>query len=1294
VKAGDSLAGRFEILSRADAGAMGVIFRARDIASNQLVAVKVLSRESARAVARFERESRVLAELSQLAHSGIVRYIDQGLAESGEPYLVMEWLEGENLAHRLARVGSLDVEQSIDLVTGVASALSVAHARGMVHRDIKPSNIFLVGDRAEWAQVKLLDFGLARLEEAPALTRDRAVLGTPSYMAPEQVQGESSIDARADVFALGCVLFECLTGQKAFAGETLMAIWAKILWAPSPTIRAYVPGIPQEFEELVAWMLNKNPDQRPRDSGEVVAALTTLGSLSAGTVPPWIRATTRGLTESEQHSFCVLLIEASNSEPFARDSLQQVVEVFRASMQVMLDGSAVVVLEGEGAVSDLAASAARLALAMREHLGKRPMALSMSREQRQSGNRTQTSGTIDAAASLLASPRWSAPSSTTSEEGPIRLDAATAGLLDARFDVRESDSGFLLFGERPLAEGRRPLLGRATTCVGREREFALLQQMFDDCIDEGWPQAALITGQVGMGKSRLAYECVQRAKDRCEGLALWIGRGDSLRAGSALGLLGQALRGACGLLDGEPLELRRSKLRARVAEHVPAAERVRIAEFLGEIVGTPMPDEDSVTLRAARNDPQLLGDQMREAWADFVAAECRAQPVILVLEDLHWGDSATVRFVDWVLRRRDGMRLLVLALARPDVHDLFPRLWAERSCQEIRLRELSPRACERLIRQVLGPDLSAERVARIVELADGNAFHLEELIRATAERAAEKLPETVVAMVQSRLAALEPGSRRILRAASIFGETVWSGGISALLGGEDVREGMALLVEREILRPRLSSRFAGEEEFGFRHELLREGAYAMLTEADRVLGHRLAGQWLQAHGECEALVLAEHFERGGMLEQAAAHYLRAAQLLLAGGGDWQSIRTRVQQGLACVETGDTRIALMGVFCEVAIWTPNAFAEAIQYAKQMQHLVVPGSEAWAHALSMLLLTSLAQDDMRVFRGLLDEFRPEVVIAREAIAPMCIGLSSVVYVISVMGQLDLAEEVLGHALAIASLHDDEDPVASAYLMLLQGTLDAYVGNDPWSSLGQLQQASDCFQAIGHRQFMAGTSIIIACISLWLGLFAEAEQELECNAASDYDMARLGPLARVALLSHRGAHHEAVDVATRMIESGADRSRAMYIRRAHWALADALFAAGELERAEWQAQHARELLTRFRVDHIAVSATLAAIQLAAGRSEEALATAEQALAEYDNIGACGFFRGPYLRVVHIEALLATGREAQAREAIAVARQKLLAIADRIKNPYCRASFLENVPENVRTLELARRYPAAVST
>ena len=189
MRPGHVIAGRFEVERFAGAGAMGLVYRARDAQTGDPVALKILAHGGTE---RFVREARVLAELR---HPHIVRYVAHGATETDEPYLAMEWLEGEDLARRLRR-GALGLREAVAMMGFVCFALAEAHSRGVVHRDLKPSNLFLVGGDA--TQVKVLDFGAARFDRTAtsSATASGIVLGTPGYMAPEQVRDERPVDRR------------------------------------------------------------------------------------------------------------------------------------------------------------------------------------------------------------------------------------------------------------------------------------------------------------------------------------------------------------------------------------------------------------------------------------------------------------------------------------------------------------------------------------------------------------------------------------------------------------------------------------------------------------------------------------------------------------------------------------------------------------------------------------------------------------------------------------------------------------------------------------------------------------------------------------------------------------------------------------------------------------------------------------------------------------------------------------------------------------------------------------------
>jgi serine/threonine protein kinase/tetratricopeptide (TPR) repeat protein len=269
MKPGELIAERFEVEKLAGSGGMGAVYRAIDRTNNETVALKALHDPGGTHVERFLREAKVLAELH---HPNIVRYIDHGRNKNGELYMAMEWVAGESLSQRIARQ-PLSVREGVMVVSQVAKALASAHGQGIVHRDIKPSNLFVLFDSLT---IKVLDFGIARLSQAARLTGNGMMLGTPGYMAPEQARGAASVDARADVFSLGCVLFKCLTGRPPFMSEDVRTVLAQVLFDPAPPVSSLRPEVTPALDALVARMLSKKPADRPADGAAVAAELEAL----------------------------------------------------------------------------------------------------------------------------------------------------------------------------------------------------------------------------------------------------------------------------------------------------------------------------------------------------------------------------------------------------------------------------------------------------------------------------------------------------------------------------------------------------------------------------------------------------------------------------------------------------------------------------------------------------------------------------------------------------------------------------------------------------------------------------------------------------------------------------------------------------------------------------------------------------------------------------------------------------------------------------------------------------------
>lgn len=1302
------IAGRFRLQQQIGIGGMAEVFLAIDEHTQTSCALKLLSRhEDPELRRRFEQESAVLL---QIEHPGIVRYHAHGYTSAGIPFLAMERLEGEDLGQRLGRK-PLTIAETISVGKAVLSALHAAHQAGLVHRDIKPANLFLVGEQP--ARTKLLDFGIARRTDATQQTRTGSILGTPEYMSPEQLRGLRNIDARSDLFSVGVVLFECLMGWSPFHSDQPMGSLGKILFEDPPKLSERRPDLPPALSQLIESLLAKEPQHRPASAD---AARALLDAISIDSDREAVAAVShpRALTLSELRWMSMIVVQPNRRElaleetsilsPFGDepDTIAKTAAAFSARHERLLDGTQILLLEGTATAAEQAEQAALCAIEL--HTQAPNTAIAICFGQTDLAHHRLDAQSLERAAEMLDSfaVRAAAKGNDAAQTAaPILVDESLRRMLKSRFEFVQTD-GFwvLLLGERPKEQ---LVLGRVSPFAGRDTELMQLSTALTTCLEESQAVAVLLTADPGMGKSRLGHEFLRKAKLAIPDLEVWIGSGDPSSAGSPFQLIASALRHAVSITQSMPPAEQTERLQRFVQTHCAASHRERIGGFLGELLGVSYQQHASDPIVAARGNPVLMGDQIRFAFLDLLGAIFAEHPLLLVLEDLHWGDLPTVQLLDAALRTHTDAPFMILALARPHIQDLFPKLWDKSRILKIPLKPLSARACEKIVKGIVGHRISAESLAALAERSGGHPFFLEELMRATSESDTQELPESVLSMVQSRILRLDPVARRVLRAASVYGRVFHRGGLPKMLGLTSTTEGQAfaaqpldaalsVLVEREFVTPRQPSRFAGEAEFLFTHALIQESAYAMLTAEDRLRGHRLAAEFLREVGEHDALVLAEHFARGGVHDLAVVFLQQVVSEALTGN-DFRAALEYVGRALKLGAEGTVRGTLLAMQAEALQWLAE-FRAAIDSAELALSLLPAGSPAWYRAVDAIAIGSgrlLLHDRLsalgRQLSELLDSRKDPERFSLPLLASSTMRLGMQLYI---AGRYQEALALLERMeTLVADDPNPKPPALLAYVYALRANRAAF----EWKidlCPDYFEQSADLLDQVGDRRAACSQRLDTALFCSDIADFARMERLLHqvIPVASALGLARILGVSRSALgiaLWRQGRSEQALPIceqALSQLESLGD-ARQEGVCRIN--LARILFSLGRIDEAYEAAVVACDKLAGMPRFQLRALSWLARIELQRGHLDEALQAAEQSLALLRKLGRAGTDEGlVYQTLAAIKHQL--GQDDSARELLREGQARLFKQAAAITRSEVRHDYLNKLSENAELLALAR--------
>lgn len=780
--------GTYDLLEEIGKGGMATVYRAYQATMDRDVAIKVIRSniiDDSNAIERFQQEAKIIARLE---HPHILPVYDFD-SQHNPPYIVMRYLDGGTLKD-ISKQGLLPLTEVTHVFQQVASALDYAHRQGIVHRDIKPSNIMV--DREGNAFVS--DLGIARITGGlaggrPGITASGVIVGTPEYMSPEQALGRSDINHQADIYSLGVMLFEIVTGQVPYEATSAMGLLLKHIQSPIPSILDINPDLPEELDDVIGRAMAKETDVRYQSAIELAHDLLQISGTVSASGPIQLRkAATSSISIRSQSPLHIgdkaVSSDISTGSQETPDEQQRqitVVHVNLADFQEILleinpeDSSKYLadlmnhiqpILEQDGGIIRERTDTSVQALwgvyeireddpevAIRAALKVQDLAKNFTKKWLDGEEASPIQIGIDTGAVLIQREANGTLSSSgqpvsyavrierAAPHGTVMISYDTFRHVMGVFDVlqespvrvrgrSEALDVYVILQARPRAFRlqTRGVEGIETKMVGRDSELKLLQDALLLCIEDTETQMVTVTAEAGVGKSRLLYEFSRWLDLIDKSVVFFEGRATQQSTNLPYALIRSILSFRFEIFDSDTISVMRDKMIKGMANFLGDKSGDATA-FIGQLVGFDFSDHPAVQPILSNVDVfQKRAEEHLHSFFRSIANES----AIIELEDIHWADHQSLDMINQLVSENRELPLMIICMARPELSERRPG-WGEGQDfhHRLDLKPLSKLDSRRMLREVLQlvDDIPTELRDLIIDRADGNPFYVEELVK-------------------------------------------------------------------------------------------------------------------------------------------------------------------------------------------------------------------------------------------------------------------------------------------------------------------------------------------------------------------------------------------------------------------------------------------------------------------------------------------------------------------------------------------------------------------------------------